>query len=749
MRKLMWFTIGFALACALCAYLFSPWLLLGIPIGLLVFTLAMILHKRGRLWPIAAAVCLGISLGLCWFGAYRYFYLMPAVTADGSELSLTANIIDYSVPTDYGSSVSARITIDGSTYRAVLYLKESLDIKPGDCVSGTFRLRMTHDGLEGDTYHRGSGIFLLAYAQDKTLHQPSDDISLSCYPAIMRQGIKNILDRAFPEDTAFFAKALFLGDRADVDYQTNTAFKVSGISHLIAVSGLHISILYSVIFQIAVRKRGIIALIGPPILILFAAVTGFTPSVTRACVMQILFMISEAILKEYDSPTSLSAAVLLMLVVNPIAITSVSLQLSAGCMAGILLFSEKIRSWICGLGFWKTWKGKTLKVRVRNYLASGVSITLSSMFFTTPLVAYYFGCVSLIGVVTNLLTLWVVSWIFYGIIAICLIGLFWAQGAAALAWIVSWLIRYVLAVSKILSSVPLAAVYTKSSFIVAWLVLCYVLVIVYLLWKKRKPCFLICSLFLGLASALIISWLLPLTAQSQVTVLDVGQGQSIILQSGGKTFLVDCGGDDPKEAADQAAETLLCMGIYRLDGVILTHYDRDHAEGIPYLLSRVTSDAVYLPAGDGDDEVRQTVIGVAGDAAVFISQDVQLSWDQCTLTVFAPLFQSGDNESGLSVLFRGKNCDILITGDLSITGENKLVLEKDIPQLTALVAGHHGSPYSTGVGLLAKTKPQYAFISVGENNSYGHPSQEVLERLAQYGCFVCRTDRDGTIVFRR
>ena len=749
MRKLMWFTIGFTLACALCAYVFSTWLLLGVPIGCLGFTVAIILRKRCKLLPIVAALCLGTSLGLCWFGAYRSVYLSPAVAVDGSQLALTAEIIDYGVTTDYGTSVRARIKIAGRDYRTVLYLKENYDLMPGDSVSSTFRLRMTHDGLEGDTYHRGSGIFLLAYAQDKSLHQPSRMSSFRYFPAILRQGIKDKLEQFFPDDTAFFAKALFLGDRTDVDYEINTAFKVSGISHIIAVSGLHISILFSAIFVISARKRLITALISIPVMLLFAAITGFTPSVTRACVMQILFILSEVLLKEYDAPTSLSTAVLIMLVCNPIAVTSISLQLSVGCMIGILLFSEKLHLWVCNLSFWRAWKGKTLKVRLRSHLASGISITFSSMLFTTPLVACYFGSVSLVGVVTNLLTLWAVSWIFYGIMLVCLVGLFWSQGAVALAWIVSWLIRYVLTVSKALSAIPLAAVYTKSGFIVAWLVLCYLLVIIYLLWIKRKPYLLICPVFVGLVAALFMSWLPPLMSNSQVTVLDVGQGQSILLQSQGKNFLVDCGGDNPKTAADQAAETLLSMGVYRLDAVILTHYDRDHAEGIPYLLSRIPADSVFLPVPTEDEEIKQAILDAAGDTAVLVQQDLQLAWEECSLTIYSPFLQFDDNESGLSVLFRGKNCDILITGDLGTSGENKLCLEKEIPQLTALVAGHHGSPYSTGGGLLSMTKPQYVFISVGEDNSYGHPNQQVLDRLEQYGCSVCRTDQDGTIVFRR
>lgn len=748
MRKLMWFTIGFAGACALGAYAFSAWLWLGICLGFICFIVAMVFRKKWKMRQVAA-VALGISFGLCWFGSYRFFYLSPATKVDGSQHSISAEITDYSVLNDYGQSVNAKITIDQRTYRAVLHIKETKSLKPGDRVSGIFKLRMTHEGLEGDTYHRGNGIFLLAYAQEEVVYQISEDTSIRYFPAMMRKAITDKLETLFPEDTAFFSKALMLGDRTDVDYETNTAFKVSGISHIIAVSGLHVSILFSVIFLISVRKRLITLLIGVPTLILLAAVTGFTPSVTRACVMQILFMFADLFLKEYDPPTSLSASVLLMLLCNPVSITSASLQLSVGCMAGIFLFSQRMRIWICGLGFWSNWSGKTLNVRLRNWLASGVSITFSSMFFTTPLVAYYFGSVSLIGVLTNLLTLWAVSWIFYGAMIVCFISLFWHQGAIALAWVISWLIRYVLTVSKTLSALPLAAVYTKSVFIITWLILCYVMVFVFLLWKKRKPYLLICCTLISLAIALLLSWVIPMTDKSRVTVLDVGQGQCILLQSEGKTILVDCGGDYATSVADLAAETLLSMGVYRLDGVVLTHYDGDHAGALPYLLSRIPADTVFLPEYAEEDEIQNAILEAAGDSAILVQQDINISWEQTSLTVFAPIFQSDDNESGLCVLFSAENCDILITGDLGITGENKLFLEKEIPKLTALIAGHHGSPYSTGEGLLAVTSPQYVFISVGADNPYGHPNQKVLDRLAQYNCTVYRTDQDGTIVFRR
>ena len=216
-----------------------------------------------------------------------------------------------------------------------------------------------------------------------------------------------------------------------------------------------------------------------------------------------------------------------------------------------------------------------------------------------------------------------------------------------------------------------------------------------------------------------------------------------MVQLGQKNYLIDCGGDSDTDAADIAAETLLSQGIARLDGVIVTHYDRDHAGGISNLLSRIPADAVFLPDVPDEDE-----IVAASGSEFYVREDVSLQWEDNCLTVFAPVISASSNESGLSALFSGGGCDILITDDMSTFGEMLLLHEKRIPKLTALVAGHHGSKSSTGDKLLSATKPDYVLISVGDN-SYGHPHSDVLKRLEEYGCTVYRTDLDGTIVFGR
>ena len=468
----------------------------------------------------------------------------------------------------------------------------------------------------------------------------------------------------------------------------------------------------------------------------------------RLLIQSLSLLLSLLFDREYDPPTSLSFAALVMLVCNPMVITSASFQLSVGCMAGIFLFSNPIRTWILNFKCWSRWDGKSLGGRLRNWFAAGVSVTISAMFFTTPLVACYFGAVSLIGVVTNLLTLWAVSVVFYGIMTVCLLSLFWMKAAAAAAWAISWLIRYILAVAKTLSAFPLAAVYTKSVYIVFWLVFAYMLGLVFLLLKRKKPYVLICCGVLGLVVALLLSWTEPLLDENRMMVLDVGQGQCILLQSEGRTYMVDCGGDSDSEAADMAAETLLSMGIYRLDGLILTHYDRDHAGGVGYLLSRIPADAVFLPASE-DDGALDGILPYCEDTVRFVDDDLELAWGNSKMIVYGPLLSKSDNESGLSVLFDGGKCDILITGDMSTMGEMLLVKQKQLSEVTAIVAGHHGSKSSTGELLLQATKPEYAFISVGEDNYYGHPSDAVLQRLQAVGCAVYRTDLHGTIIFRR
>ena len=745
MRKLMWFALSVVLMCAVTVFLDIRIALVLYIMAVILGLVAALLCKRTRVFAVVMILCIGMIAGFFVGWGYDAYRIGPARGLNGRTVFVQATVTDYSFSSNSGTAVQVEMEAEGLTCRGQLYLNDRLDLKPGDKVAGEFKLQFT--GGEDGTYHFGNGIFWLGSQRGDVAVEYADRVPVSMYPTLLRQKILNAIDRHFPTDTAFFARALLLGDRTDVDYELNTAFKVTGISHIIAVSGMHVSILASAVYLLAAKRRYLMAVFGIPVVCLFAAVVGFTPSITRACIMQIMLLLALITDREYDPMTSLAVAALIMVGINPAVVTSVSFQLSFGCMAGIFLFSSRIYGALASARIWVYAKGRSFLGWIRKWICGSLSVTLGAMFFTTALCAYHFGAVSLVGLLTNLLTLWLVGLIFPGILIVCLLAFVCPPLAGPMAQFVSLGIRLLLSFVKWLAKFPLGAVYTQSPYVILWIVLCYAAILLYLLIKEKRGRVIFCTCVLALCVCLMCSWVRPNTCAASVTVLDVGQGQSVIISARGRHFLIDCGGDHNETAADIAAETLLSRGIFSLDGMIVTHYDTDHAGGVEYFMTRMPVKQVYLPPTE--DDIHKPGIESMATHAVTVSQDTQISWADCKLTVFSPVLSTSDNESGICVLFESEKCDILITGDLSILGETLLISQKQLPDVDILIVGHHGSGHSTGGKLLDAVKPEYAFISVGKDNPYGHPAEQTIQRLEQHGCIIKRTDLHGHIHFRR
>ena len=736
MRRIVYPALGFAAACGLSLYS-DRWEIRLIGTGLVLLLGILAERKPGAVRRFLVSL-LGCALGFAWFGGYTAHHVQPISDLDGETVECAIRVSDYSRETDYGSAVDGTIQVKGNTYRVMVYLKQVREVKPGDIMNGLFRLRVTaQTGEDPSSYYQGKGVFLLAYQKDE-LRLSSEECALRDVPAIIRYRIQGILETYIPSDCVAFAKALLLGDTSQLPYRVDTDLKVSGIRHVVAVSGLHISIFFAIISTITFRKRFLTALVGMPLLILFAAVAGFTPSVTRACIMCGLMLVAQLLNKEYDGPSALSFAVLIMLAVNPYCIGSVSFQLSVASVAGIFLFAPGSREKLtAGL---KNKKGK--QYGLLRKLAAGVSVTIGAQILTIPLCAYYFGVVSLVGVFTNLLVLWTVSLTFCLLVAVCVLALVCLPLAVIAGSVAGVLIRYVLTAAKIMAAFPWAAVYTVSPYVTIWLFFAYCLLLIYLVCRKMAGAFTCCTI-LSLCLALTASWLEPCSSDVRFTVLDVGQGQCLIMQSGGRVYVVDCGGDSDTRPADAAAEALLSQGYSHIDGLILTHTDRDHAGGAENLLSRIRTDLLILPR-------QAEKIAVPEDTQVVIAeQNLEITDGSGRISIFAPVFHGEENEMSLCVLFDTEKCDILITGDRNAFGERSLLRHADIPNVDVLIAGHHGSKYSSCQELLEATRPQIVCISVGADNSYGHPAQEVLDRLSSFGCTVYRTDQQGTITIRR
>ena len=462
--------------------------------------------------------------------------------------------------------------------------------------------------------------------------------------------------------------------------------------------------------------------------------------------MQATMMLAMVLDKEYDSATALSGAVLFILLLNPLTITSVSFQLSVACLIGIYGFSEKIRRYFASRKWASAAKGRGLHSYLLRMAITSVSISFSVWIFTTPLCAVHFGVVSTMGILTNLLTVWLVSFIFYGIVLAVVASLVWLWLGSAVGWLTAWLMRFVQLVANLISKIPYAAVYTSSPYILSWLILCYLLLALFVIFRYRKPMVMLGCMIIGLIMACVSSSVAETRVTQRVSILDVGQGQCVVMKCTDRYYMFDCGGSFDRDTADIATEYLQSKGIWMLDGLILSHYDRDQAGAAAMLMSRVPVKTLYLPDTQPEDVTRNTLEKKYGDRICWVKDDLHIP--DGNISLFFNKDAASDNESCICVLFQPENCDILIMSDCSISVENELLDRVLLPELEILVAGNHGSKNATGLELLARTKPAVAVISVGKNY-YGHPSEETLERLENFGCDIYRTDRMGTLEFGR
>ncbi|SMC47795.1 DNA internalization-related competence protein ComEC/Rec2 [Papillibacter cinnamivorans] len=743
MRKLAIFAFSFSAAVFLAQYFggMVP-LLLGLAAGAVSF----FMKQEGRRLRTILLLA-GFFAGLGYNTLYARIFQEPARALDGQVKEITAEAADYAQKTGYGSKITVLLLGEGSgKIRTVLYGDESLlEIQPGDRIETNARLSVSFliDDTDVTTF-TSRGVFLLAYQKGEATILPADSIPIRYYPAVMAKKLGGTMGAIFGEAEAPFMKALLLGDRGELSDPFSSALSVSGLSHTVAVSGMHIAALVGFILLISRRRRRA-ALFAIPLILLFMAVVGNTPSVARAGIMQIMILLAPALGREEDPPTTLSFALLLILLQNPFAAAGIGLQLSFAAIAGIALFSPKIYLAIEG----KKEREKGLKRKAVRFLAASVSSTLGAMAFTTPLVAVYFDTVSLVAPIANFLCLWAVSFVFVGGLIATLAGLIWLPLGTYLAFIVSLGTDYLLFLIPRLAKFPFAAVYTVSVYVRVWLVYVYLTLGLCILGRVRKRGLLLfgSAAAVGLCLAVLLPSVQAGSTELTVSALDVGQGESILFTSRGTCMLVDCGGNSPDDPGDTAAERLASMGRSRLDLLVLTHYDSDHVNGLPVLLSRMEVTRLLVPDTYDDAGVREEILSLAEEAGtevLFVTEDTILRFGNAEATVFAPLSGGSDNEAGLAVLCSAGSFDVLITGDMSISTEERLLRNKTLPDIEVLVAGHHGSKNSTGDDLLSETDPEIAIISVGRN-SYGHPAEETLERLSRHQVRIFRTDTMGTV----
>lgn len=738
MRKLAMVSLSFAAGCALCQYLLSPseMLLAAAGAGLLVL---FSLFLRGRRRKTALLLTAAMALSCLYNSVYTQNLQSRVAALVGEERQVTAVVTDYAEP----AARRWRVPAETEGMSAMLYGGEELrELRPGDRVSGVMTVAdASVIGGEAVTVFTAKGVGLMLYPGEDWTVQPAENGSWRYFPQRLAGMLAGQVDALYSEKSAGFLKAILIGDRSGLSDGQASDLSEAGIYHATAVSGMHCGFLLALIAALTGRhRRRLLAAIAIPALVVYTLAVGCPASMVRATVMLVLVLLGPLLGRESDPITSLSFALLLLTVQNPMSITGAGLQLSFAAMAGLILVTPRL---VCRL--------PKVRSRILRGAMTTAAASLGAMTFTVPLTAVYFNFLVLIAPLVNVLTMWAVTLVFTTGLA--------AVAAGALCYPLGQIISlageagsaFVLGVCRMAAKIPFHALYFDNPYLVWWLIflLCVLLYCRLTPRDQRKYGMAAALSVLTLAVVALLPILWRRNIALQVAAIDVGQGACTFLASGGETVLVDCGSANSYiDPGSEAADALNTWGYFHLDRVILTHYDYDHISGLEVLLARMEVEEILVPLPrEEDGEASRQVASLAeeyGVALQYVTGERREDLGTASLTIFAPVGDGSSNEEGLSVLCTEGEFDLLITGDMSAKSEAVLAAETELPDIEVLLVGHHGSRTSTGEEFLDAVTPEVGIISVGRN-SYGHPTDETLQRLVRRDMTVYRTDLQGDL----
>ncbi len=755
MRRLALGCTSFSAGVFLAFYLLTPKLsFLGILLSLLLSLLALFFRGERRL--LSLLILLPFGAGLFAASLNYHQKILPARALSETRLLVEAEVMDY--PTDSGNTASVRLKLRGENtprmQAELITFGSGLEgLIPGDRIRAPVKLKAADERF-GERFlsNNADNVYLLCYLEGEIEPIGKSQFSFRYFPKTLARAMREKTLEVFPAKTAPFLLALLTGDRTllAADTVLYAGLSTTGVMHVIAVSGLHLAFLVGFI-RLLVRRKRAAAVVSLLTIWLFVPFSGGSPSVVRAAFMFTTVLIAPILRRENDAFTSMATILALILLQNPAACASVSLQLSFGAMLGMLLVTPRIYSVLRPR---EGGKGKRTFARtglsIWRALAASLAASLGAMIFTTPLVTLYFGYVSLVGVLANLLIFWAVSAAFILGYLACILGFVWLLPAKVLGFFARIATSYMIEAIRLCTLVPYGVLYARSGLVVLWLGLVYLVFLLCWLGRRKsgfRPVLPLCLTALSLCCLILLTEWSAGRGECSVTLVDVGQGASLVIEDGRATAVIDCGGKGTlTNAGDRVSSLLLSRGRRQLDLLLLTHFDEDHVNGVLRLMSRVPVRQLVIPGGWEENTERAAMLQLAearGTQVKIVDKISEISADKLQITCYPGYSRK---EKSLLYLVRIGDIETLVTGDAESSEEKKLLAAHSLPDGELFVAGHHGSKHSSSEALISAFRAESALVSAGYN-SYGHPSQEALDRFARAGMQIYRTDIEGDIRF--
>lgn len=670
------------------------------------------------------------------YGALRTYYCFnifnPDKNLDNKNIILRAFVSSFPENADNKVSFIVRSKINDRWYKVRVTCNKDIKIFYGDMVKISGKLKVPQGktnrfGFDYKEYLKSKGVLYTIFAKELYI----------IYPA---KGFLNMLNRfsyrldylistSFDKELSSLIKGLILGNKSTIAEDIYKDFQRSGLAHLLAVSGGNVGVLCAFVEVLHRRilrfyNRGTNLLIIL-VIIIFAIITGLSSSVLRASIMAIIYYLGKVVYRNPDTLNSLGISALFMLIINPLYLFDIGFQLSFLSVLSILIFYKPIFNYL-------------YEIKIPKNISSLVAVSIAAQILILPFLAYYFCEVSIISFLTN-------------IIAVPLAGVLVPLG---FAYYMPLLINFnIIPLKECIEVIVRVLIYIskfshfKFSYvkIIFWdekLMVAYYILILVIFYRKLIPRWAKKVSYL-VVSILIVSFLIQLSVnynRPYISIIDVGQGDSALLKYKGFSMLIDTGpvSDDFSALKRIVLPYLLKNNVSELDFLVLTHKHNDHIGDFDYLLNEIkvkyiiTSNDVYK---ENFEKLKGKRVLIVDSLRGFSYKDLKV--------YFLPPIEEDENSSVVTKIVFG-NFNMIFMGDASIESEDEYIKRFKLKS-EILRVGHHGSSTATSEEFLDSVSPKVAIISVGKNNMFGHPSQEVIDRLRSRGIKIFRTDLNGTI----
>ncbi|MEE4311776.1 MAG: DNA internalization-related competence protein ComEC/Rec2 [candidate division KSB1 bacterium] len=575
-------------------------------------------------------------------------------------------------------------------------------------------------------------------------------------PDKIRETIDEKISAWFSGQSRAILKGLLIGERGEITFETREAFSISGTMHVLAVSGLHVGfivLIFVSLFRLVGIRFHTATVLTIICTILYASVIGFKPPVVRASTVIILFLAGKLLMRRSHPINLLSAAAILILMLEPLQLFQVSFQLSFIAVLSIFMFHEKTERIIMKVHCIK----KINSFKVGGYLVQLFIVSISVSFGTLPITALYFERIPVLSVFVNIVIVPLTGLIILLGFSFIILSLLYSGAAGLIATACHFSLQILINVVAHVSELDIASISIYQCE-VAHVLLTYIAIL--LISHPGSRTVRKASVFYLLVVLNIVVWNSAFRAVDQLEVIffDIGQGDAALFRTpDSRYFLIDAGNsyEEFTEAERHILPYLKRQGIDKIHGAFLSHADNDHIGGLPYLMRHIKIETIYDSGKRADSEIYQDyrhLIDSLGIQHRTLSAGDRITFSgRCGLYVLHPdSLNDYDTQNNHSLVFKlvYDEVSFLFTGDIEKEVEDHLLRFKDLIQCTVLKVAHHGSSSSSTEHFIEFAKPRHAVISVGEYNRFRHPSEKVLRRFRDHGINIVRTDRNGAVIFR-